>query len=312
MTSKGAKNSMSENAKSPARHRRRLRRGGLALLISACAALGVGFTAAPAMADYGLNGFDVTFTNADGTPATQAGSHPFAMTTRAKVNRQGEIVDGHIKDLLIEQVAGQVGDATSIPRCSNADFLKTTNNIAGCPVQTAVGVTLANLGEEAFGFQNAVYNLVPPPGVPAKFGFLVFSVFVTVNVGVKQSGEYNLEASLVDVPQTMKLLGSLFQFWGVPADPRHNGLRGECAASFVFEFEEFTEFGGELQTQCSRKGLPHPAAQLQRPSCDHLPDRLLGEPRRFRRRNHAHPRQLQTAGAAGFHGLQQAQLQPDD
>ena len=38
-------------------------------------------TAAPAMADYGFSNFDVTFTNADGTPATQAGSHPFATTT---------------------------------------------------------------------------------------------------------------------------------------------------------------------------------------------------------------------------------------
>ena len=37
--------------------------------------------AAPAMADYGLNGFDVTYTN-DGTPATQAGLHPYAMTTK--------------------------------------------------------------------------------------------------------------------------------------------------------------------------------------------------------------------------------------
>ena len=240
MTSKGAKNSMSDNAKSPARPRRRLRRGGLAFLVSACAALGVGISAAPAMAAYGLNGFDVTFTNADGTPVTQAGSHPFALTTRLNVNRQGLFPEEDIKDLFIEQVPGFVGDSTSIPRCSNADFLKSTNLGSGCPVQTAVGVTSVNLVEPEFGFQNAVYNLVPPPGVTAKLGFLVYGIFVTINVGVKEGDQYNVNASLIDVAQTQKILGSLFQLWGVPADPRHDSLRGNCAQGFIYQFEEFS------------------------------------------------------------------------
>lgn len=39
--------------------------------------VGMFLVAAPlAQASFGLNDFDVTFTNADGSPATQAGSHP--------------------------------------------------------------------------------------------------------------------------------------------------------------------------------------------------------------------------------------------
>jgi hypothetical protein len=280
MTSKGAKNSMSDNPKSPARPRRRLRRGGLALLISACALLGVGISAAPALAmEYGFSEFDVTYTNADGTPATQAGSHPFAVTTHAEVTREGEVVSGHIKDLIIEQVAGFTGDTTSIPRCSNAAFLSATTIDQGCPIQTQVGVTVAHLGEEAFGFQNAVYNLVPPPGVVSKFGFLVFGVFVTVNVGVKESPEHNVEAALVNVPQTQKLFGSLFQLWGVPADPAHNNLRGECAQNFVFVFDEFSPAPGECPANSPERAfltLPRscvgPAATAYRTSDWENPD----------------------------------------
>lgn len=40
-----------------------------------------------AQASFGLEKFDVTYTNADGTPATQAGSHPFQMTTSVYFNR---------------------------------------------------------------------------------------------------------------------------------------------------------------------------------------------------------------------------------
>ncbi len=232
--SKGAKQ-MNSNPKSP----RRRRRGAAMLLISACAAIGLLAAAAPAMADYGFSKFDVTFTNADGTPATQAGSHPFAMMTEGAVNRVGSKVDGEIKDLFIEQVGGLVGDATAMPRCSNADFLTSDFTHNGCPQETAVGVTAVQLGVEAQWYQNAVYNLVPPPGVATKLGFTVSSVFVTINIGVKQSPEYNLEASLVNVAQTVKILGSAFQLWGVPGDPRHDNLRGRCARGFKSNFEGF-------------------------------------------------------------------------
>ena len=36
---------------------------------------------APAQADFGIHDFDLTYANADGTSATQAGSHPFAVNT---------------------------------------------------------------------------------------------------------------------------------------------------------------------------------------------------------------------------------------
>ena len=102
----------------------RLRRtGALASLAAAVALIAAAAGAAPASADFGMERFDVTFTNADGTPATQAGSHPFAVTTRFGINATEadpfeKTIDGYLKDLFIEQPTGFNGDAT-LPRCDS-------------------------------------------------------------------------------------------------------------------------------------------------------------------------------------------------
>ena len=47
--------------------------------------------AAPAQADFGLSEFDVSFENEDGTSETQAGAHPFAVTTAFEINTEQPI-----------------------------------------------------------------------------------------------------------------------------------------------------------------------------------------------------------------------------
>jgi hypothetical protein len=76
------------------------------LLLLAAALLAATF-ASPASASFGLKDIQVSFGEADGTPATQAGSHPFAMTTSFRLNEAGggEFPDGAIKDFEAEQAA---------------------------------------------------------------------------------------------------------------------------------------------------------------------------------------------------------------
>ena len=84
--------------------------------------------AAPASASFGLKDVDVAFTNEDGSPAIQAGSHPFAMTTTVDFKITGaKLADGEVKDLIADLPPGLIGDPTAVPRCSNADFLVFTN-----------------------------------------------------------------------------------------------------------------------------------------------------------------------------------------
>ena len=91
----------------------------LALLAVALASAWAAIAAAPAAASFGLSGFDVTYTEADGAAATQAGSHPFAMTTTLGLNYTGEgkeaFTDGRLRDAIFAQIPGLAGDATAYP-----------------------------------------------------------------------------------------------------------------------------------------------------------------------------------------------------
>jgi hypothetical protein len=100
--------------------------------VTAVLAIALLVLAAPAVAqaDFGLNDFDVTFTNEDGSIDTQAGSHPFAMTTSFTINQDteegpegGMISDEVVKDVIVTQVTGLAGNPSAVPRCSTIDFL---------------------------------------------------------------------------------------------------------------------------------------------------------------------------------------------
>jgi hypothetical protein len=65
------------------------------------------FTPAGAQAAFGLNNFDVTYTDAEGAANLQAGSHPFALTTSFGLNFDAEEVpEGWVRDLSFAQVPG--------------------------------------------------------------------------------------------------------------------------------------------------------------------------------------------------------------
>ncbi len=214
----------------------------LVISLLGCATIG----ASSAAAEYVLEDFDVRFTDKDATPnlpfddpmTTQAGSHPFAMTTsfgisHSEVGGKFEL-EGDAKDLILDQVAGFVGDPKATPHCTTAQFV--VGGAAGpeCPNESAVGITANYLagpfrGDETSYQVSSVYNLDPPPGVVAKLGFSVLGVLVTLNVGVSEASPYNVRARLINIPQPLPFTGSVFQLWGDPADPAHDLLRGSCA-----------------------------------------------------------------------------------
>jgi hypothetical protein len=186
----------------------------------------------PAQADFGLKDLDVTFTNQDGSPDTQAGSHPFAMSTTLAFNTAPnptygyDVPDGDLKDLSVAQIAGLVGDPTATQRCTSTEFFA-----SNCPVGSQVGVTDVTLDPTHLVEKElAVYNLVAPPGIAAKLGFTVLAVRVTIEVGVNPNPPYNVVASLTNVPEVVPLYSSKLTLWGNPADPAHDAQRKGCSA----------------------------------------------------------------------------------
>lgn len=205
------------------------------LLIALTAAIALTASASSALAAFGLNGFDVRYLNRDGSPATQAGSHPFALRTDFAVNSKGSgfeaLPEEELRDLIIDQVAGLVGDTTAVPRCTTSEFLSLLPNESGpeCPDSSAVGVVANNIAFLGLNFPAAVYNLDPPPGVAVQLGFIASQVVpVTIDFSVATRQPHNVVATLHNVSQAVKFFTSSLELWGTPADPDHDPYRGSC------------------------------------------------------------------------------------
>ncbi len=213
-----------------------------ALLGFAATALALGALASPAIAQIGFSEFDVAFTGPKGETVTQAGSHPFAMSTTLHFQAgEGGSLEEAAKDILVSQVAGFAGNPTAVPRCPTADFLtgfpldsglSGKINVPSCADASAVGVVTVTIttGTVEVPVYGAIYNLEPPPGVAAKLGFYASGVPVTLELGVSETPPYNVIGGPTNLTQALELLGSAFTLWGTPADPAHDTLRGHCIA----------------------------------------------------------------------------------
>ncbi|HEX5763190.1 MAG TPA: hypothetical protein VFY04_08730 [Solirubrobacterales bacterium] len=216
------------------------------LAVVACAAL---LAAAPASAEFGIKDPQVTF---EGPQATEAGAHPFSVTTSFEVNTKtvsgGKVVpDGEFKDLVVDLPPGFVGSATPVPYCASADFFfSAASDEPGaqskCPDSSAIGVAEVTVdrnpkdpGSEEFlseAESAPVFLLEPPPGAAAKFGFTYVGFPVTVVVGVNPEPPYNLQARATNIAQALLFFASRLRIWGVPSDPVHDGERGKCTELF--------------------------------------------------------------------------------
>jgi hypothetical protein len=189
---------------------------------------------AAAQAAFGLKNAEVKFSEQGDAPVTEAGAHPYSMTTRIDMNTivdpdLGEIPDGALKAIEVDLPPGMAGDPTAVPRCPDAVFvLVPQNSYSACPDETAVGVVLLRLGPGEGGEPFPVFNLEPSPGFVARFGFIGFGVPVTIDIGIRERAPYNVYASLNGVPQPVAFHGSDLTIWGNPADPSHDAERGGC------------------------------------------------------------------------------------
>ncbi len=231
------------------------RRLPLAVLVALVAALV--FVAAPAMADFGLDHIGVGVQNQDGTPDMQAGSHPYSFTGTFVL----KAFQGTIKDSRVELPPGFVGDPDATARCAYQDFTGQEQGKYLCSSGAAVGVATVYLtlvgGESVTAHTEPVYNLVPPPGVAAEFGFLVAKATpVLLQVSVRTGGDYGLTVSTPNINQAVVVAAGKVTIWGVPANPAHNLIRGQC---------ESTAGGNELPVETVGLGLREDEVGLESP-----------------------------------------------
>jgi hypothetical protein len=229
---------------------------------------------------YGVESYEVMPEEEGGQVDTQAGSHPFQLTTTLALNTQTrpaakEYVPGHpdqeivflpeaqpiayTKDLRFNLPPGLIGNPTPLPKCSLYIFELSSVNNAGvqCPVDTAVGVAVSTVDTSTldmnmpFSLAAPLYALEPNVGEPARFGFQTPGGPVILDTSVRTGGDYGVVVTVPNIVDA-SFMGSQVTFWGVPADSRHDNSRGsECMYDGVRK-------NGGTEAYCSVQGKPQP------------------------------------------------------
>ena len=219
---------------------------------------------------YGLEHFALTPEEEGGQTATHAGSHPYQLTTDVAFNRSDKNsfrAPAPPRNLHFALPPGQLGNATTAPKCSDAAFV--TNTIAGpnlCPADTVIGATLLTFStaprvEEHLAVP--IFNLEPAPGEPARFGFEALANPVILDTHLR-SGPGEDYGVTVDVPNTTELVSFLAAtnvFWGAPAAASHDNARGwGCINGEKYLHE------GSTSQPCQPSNNPRPPAFLTLPT----------------------------------------------
>jgi hypothetical protein len=205
--------------------------GGASETAATHAPVTVSSSPAPA---FGFQNIDGWASRANGTIDTQAGSHPYELdftfdlnTERDYATGDGNLVaaGGRPRDLAVKLPPGLVGNPAAVPRCSRTDF-----DNERCNPAMQVGVDVANAAKSGkivpFRAAFPVYNLVPPPGLPAQFGFVIVGQQVFLDFGVRSGGNYGITVHANALPQgQVDVVGNRFVLWGEPSDPSHDGYR---------------------------------------------------------------------------------------
>ncbi len=197
-------------------------------------------------ARFGVEDYELTARNEDGSIDTQAGSHPYQLTTTIDLNQKfgREAFFGPVetleaapvqatKDLRFQLPAGLVGNPTVIPQCTEQEFTTFVPSIFGgeqyseCPDDTAIGVAAVtvSIGEPATEVV-PVFNLVPSVGEPARFGFQIEGLYTYLDTSVRTGGDYGVTVSVNNITQLAGFDSTEVSLWGVPNDPSHHVARG--------------------------------------------------------------------------------------
>ena len=214
---------------------------------------GFGFTPGSAEADV----FDAEYP--DGSPARQAGAHPYELRVNFDLNmRAGEVPSPapglvspqawsrpvqNVRTVRATLPKGLIGNPEATPKCTPVDFLREGSSpftSTGCAPETQVGTITLMLnsfggdvtdhGDHWF-FSPAswtripVYNLEPPPGYPADFGFMAGDYRGHIYPTLSAERGYAIEALTPYISAILPVRSAEFTMWGVPADPAHDHLR---------------------------------------------------------------------------------------
>jgi hypothetical protein len=215
------------------------------------------------------DGYQIAPEDAEGKLDTEAGSHPFQLTSTVdfsevleEVQEPGEpallqpAAPGLAKNLTFSLPPGLLGNVTAAKACSELDFAALKSEGNSCPASSAIGVATVTVLEPSRTdyITKAVplFNLEPALGEPARFGFEAVRVPVILDASVRTDGDYGVTVSVNNATEAAQVLGATVTFWGNPSSQSHDSARGwACLRGGLEAFE-----GEVCEPPASRSRIP--------------------------------------------------------
>jgi hypothetical protein len=183
-----------------------------------------------------------TMLNDDGTVSSQAGGHPgnfevLSFNTNHIVEPReypAITVDGGLRNVEVNLPRGMVINPEATPKCTETQLessFQETKEGLGCPADSQIGVISVrfSFGSSFTSGALPLYNMVPPTGAPAEFGFsFIEGIYNHIRAFVRTGRDYGLSSIATDIPVQLPLAGVKTNFWGDPTSESHNETRGLC------------------------------------------------------------------------------------
>jgi hypothetical protein len=196
----------------------------------------------------GFQQFRSALTDEEGRPVSTAGAHPYQYTTGFAVNTKTavpasegafEAAGGDVKNIEVALPPGLIGNPTAVSQCPTQKFNEvstiggvTSYEANACPAGSVLGLVIPQQIEgEGGAFTVPLYNLVPPQGMPAQFGFQVAGLPFFINTKVRTGGDYGITAYLKNLSEAKRVTAATVFIWGTPAAAGHDPFRGACLSS---------------------------------------------------------------------------------
>jgi hypothetical protein len=208
----------------------RARGAAIALVALACVVSAAGPTASGAQAGtLGFTRFEAQTTQGGQPPEyenepydfTQAGGHPFALTTSVEFAGEGGKPISDPKDVLIGLPPGLTANPQAVPVC-------TTSEGTPCPSSSQVGVFVlrAHFNGNTLTLLGPIVNLAPGQGEAARLGLETpLGRFLLSGQLTRGPQGYGLAIAARGLPM-LGILEMQTTLWGVPAASAHDGERG--------------------------------------------------------------------------------------
>ncbi len=223
-----------------------------ACLLSLCLALAAMATAPAAAGAFGFlpgsKGFDARVLDEGGLVATEAGSHPVAVTLEVGFKPGGggaPLPEDDLRDLSLELPPGLIENPLAVPECS-AELFHTPRSspfeesLSGESCQDKSQVGIATIRSSYGGGETrtfGVFSLSPPPGAPSQIGINPYGSPIVFVPRIRQAdGEYGLTLEARNVSQLVGIEGLTLTIWGTPWSILHDAQRGDCLNALEPDF----------------------------------------------------------------------------